>query len=108
MATRFNPLNGQIEFYAKAERGDLGPIGPKGDKGDVGKQGPKGEPGIDGSKVWKTPKIPQDILGQNGDWTINDFGEMFYKENNNWKFQRSFSANNVSVSGGFDLILVDN
>ncbi|AGD92835.1 collagen-like protein [Megavirus lba] len=55
---------------------DVNYIGPKGDKGDLG------EKGNNGSQIYTEPRIPNKLLGNNGDIYINtNNGNMYQKIN---------------------------
>ena len=97
-------------------KGDTGPQGIQGPKGDTGSQGPmglqgipglpgkdgknglNGRDGINGPVIHRTKAgIPSADLGKENDWVFNGVGEIFHRENNQWKFYRQIDSG-VSVA----------
>jgi hypothetical protein len=83
----------------KGDPGPQGPMGPKGDKGDKGDIGPKGDPGISGisPSIIRSTQKPKPQEGKNGDWAFTELNEIYIKENNEWKFFKSFSSGGSSL-----------
>ncbi len=119
---KFNALTQQVEKVQagpkgeRGQRGDVGPMGPqgvrgpegprgiqgpKGDRGDIGPQGFQGPQGlsglngldgINGPQIFKTKTKPDDSLGKNLDWTFNDLGEIYHKEDGKWSFYQQITS----------------
>jgi hypothetical protein len=66
--------------------------GPEGPIGMEGRsiQGPPGRDGRDSGTVHRVPRLPDELLGKDGDWAFNEAKEIFYRSQGKWKFYISF------------------
>lgn len=70
--------------------------GINGEQGPIGLQGEKGEPGPRGTLIFRTTKSPDSTLGQDGDWAVTSFNELWFKDKSLWKFVTSLGGGNTS------------
>jgi hypothetical protein len=83
----------------KGEPGPIGKTGPRGMQGDKGDIGPAGKDGLNGdpgTKILRTIAAPENFLGRNGDWVFTELNEIYYKEDGQWKFFKTFGGGGIT------------
>lgn len=77
----------------KGEKGDIGNTGNKGETGLIGENGNPGNPGIDGEGLIYGSDIPNESIGKEGDYYLNQTnGELYKKVKDFWIFQTIFKG----------------
>jgi hypothetical protein len=80
---------------AQGPQGFIGERGEKGERGDIGPKGdigPQGLPGLNGPEILKLTGVPKNSVGKDKDWVFNELGEIFYKDQGQWKFYQQISS----------------
>jgi len=100
-------LNGKDGKDGKDGRDGLdGKTGPAGKDGRDGKDGADGENG-NTSVIHAVDRMPKDSFGNDGDWAITLFSELFYKEKGKWVFRQSIRGQDVKKLKPAQEILID-